>query len=429
MTRLHSRLLCHLSTPASRQWGLVIAIVCASLCLGRAGWAQDKGRIQGIVRQQDTAIAEHRIMLIRFGPGQQDVNRTPGQTDAEGRFTFDGLETGLDFTYVVGIRYEGQLYRSESVSLKSGQTRDDVVLQAGAAGTRATEGAAPPAQVGVHIGQHIMAVVLRDDHVEVREILGIRHPGSEPYEGPPSPSGKSPYVLHMPLPQGYDNLRGLQGLDTQHIRSDASGLYYMAPLAPGTHRLFYTYALPMPEKLTTLMTRHTLPTQVFDIFVESQHLAATSELPFMGRVPIESHMFLHFRGGNLEPNVRHWLQLTRLTNRATGMLRTSSYVLIIGMALLAIAIPVVGVWKNRTPSAPPQPATPDQMRQWQAERIRLLQAIAQLDDEREAGTLDARQHQQQRRTYKRQLLDIAHQLRSADPNLREPSVTAPKGSG
>lgn len=429
MTRLSLRLLCHSPPPALRRWGWVIAVVCVSVCLERSGWAQDKGRIEGIVRQRDKAIAEHRIMLIRFGPGQQDVNRTPGQTDAEGRFAFDDLETGSDFTYVVGIRYEGQLYRGESISLEPGQTRDDVVLQVGAAGDRATEGGAPPTQTSVHIGQHIMAIVLRDDHVEVREILGIRHPGSEPYEGLVSPSGKSPYVLHLPLPQGYANLRGLQGLDSQHIRSDASGLYYTAPLAPGTHRLLYTYALPMPGNLTTLMTRHTLPTQVFDIFVEAQHLTATSELSFMGRVPIESHTFLHFRSENLEPSARHWLQLTRLTSGATGILRTSSYVLIIGMALLGIAIPIVGVWKNRTPSAPPQPATPDQLQQWQAERTQLLQTIAQLDDAREAGTLDARQYRQQRQAYKRQLLDIAYQLRSADANRREPSVTVQKSSG
>jgi hypothetical protein len=149
----------------------------------------------------------------------------------------------------------------------------------------------------------------------------------------------------------------------------------------------------------------------------------------MGSVPIESHTFLHFRGGNLEPNARHWLQLTRLSRGATGILRTSSYGLIIGMALLGIAIPIIGIWKNRMPSEPPQPATPDQLRQWQAERAHLLQTIAQLDDAREAGTLDARQHRQQRQAYKRQLLDIAHQLRSANTNRREPSVTVQKGSG
>ena len=77
MTRLPSRWLCHLPPSVLHRWGWVIAVVCVSLFLGRSGWAQNKGRIEGIVRQQDKAIAEHRIMLIRFGPGPQDVNRTP----------------------------------------------------------------------------------------------------------------------------------------------------------------------------------------------------------------------------------------------------------------------------------------------------------------------------------------------------------------
>lgn len=51
------------------------------------------GRIEGVVQQEGNAIANHRIMLIRFGPGQE-VNRTPSETDAEGGFVFEGLETG-----------------------------------------------------------------------------------------------------------------------------------------------------------------------------------------------------------------------------------------------------------------------------------------------------------------------------------------------
>jgi hypothetical protein len=87
------------------------------------------------------------------------------------------------------------------------------------------------------------------------------------------------------------------------------------------------------------------------------------------------------------------------------------------------------MWKNRTPSAPSQPATPDQLRQWQAERTQLLQTIAQLDDAREAGTLEARRHRQQRQAYKRQLLDIVHQLHSANSHRRKPPVTVQKDSG
>src|SRR5688500_691880 len=86
------------------RWVAIIGFVVAGLVAVGHGQAPDPGRIQGTVRQQGQSIAHHRIMLIRFGPGQ-DVQRTPGQTGAEGRFAFDHLATGTDFQYVVGVRY------------------------------------------------------------------------------------------------------------------------------------------------------------------------------------------------------------------------------------------------------------------------------------------------------------------------------------
>ena len=44
------------------------------------------GRIRGVIQREGKGFAEQRIMLIRFGPNQ-DVQRFPGQTDAEGRFS------------------------------------------------------------------------------------------------------------------------------------------------------------------------------------------------------------------------------------------------------------------------------------------------------------------------------------------------------
>jgi hypothetical protein len=43
----------------------------------------------------------------------------------------------------------------------------------------------------------------------------------------------------------------------------------------------------------------------------------------------------------------------------------------------------------------------------------LLHAIARLDDQYEAGRLDAETYQQRRRACKKQLLDIVEQLRAA----------------
>ncbi len=402
--------------------GLLLAAVCG---VG----AQTRGSIRGLVQHQGQGIAEHRIMLIRFGPGQ-DVNRTPGQTDADGRFRFEGLETGAEFSYVVGIRYAEKLYRSAAIVLKPGQIQEDVRVEVDAPGSSAAEtDTASTDETRVHITHHIMAVVWRGDHLEIREIVSLRHPGATPYEGAAGQAGQGAYVLHLPLPEGYVNLSEVQGWEAAHIRTDAFGLYYTAPLAPGSHRVIYSYALPMLDKVTMVLARRRLPTMVFDIFVDATQLVATSDLQFYGRVPLESHSFLHFRGTKVAADSRSWLQLTRLTTRATSVLKIGGYSMIISIALLGMLIPLYGIWRRRTTLAPEETVTPEELGQWRADRTRLLQTIARLDNAREAGALDEPVYRQQRQAYKQQLLRTVEQLHHVQHHPSERLLTTQKGLG
>jgi hypothetical protein len=346
-------------------------------------------------------------MLIRFGPAQE-VERTPGQTDAEGRFVFEGLQGGPDFTYVVGIRFAEQLYRSAPVVLEPGQQREGVIVRVGEQGSEATE--ASPSQV--HIAHHLMAFIWRDGRLTVREVVEVVNPISTPYQGSTPHADQDTYSLHLPLPEGYVNFQDLQGLQAEHVQLHASGLSYTAPLEPGSHRVAYSYTLPMPDRVTVVLARRTLATQTFDVLVEDTHLVAASELQFHGRAPIEAHSFFHFRGTELPAQSRSWIQLTQLSGTAS-LIRFGGYGLIIAIALLGMLIPLSGTWWARPARMPVAPLSPVQMQQWRAAHLRLLQTIAHLDDQYEAGELDVETYQQRRHAYKKQLLDIVEQLHAA----------------
>jgi hypothetical protein len=346
-------------------------------------------------------------MLIRFGPNQQDVQRTPGQTDAEGRFVFERLETGAQFSYVVGIRYAEQLYRSAPIVLASGEVREGVLVAVGASGTAAMDNAAPT----LDIEHHIMAVVWRQGRIDVREVVSIRNTGTTPYRGVPGHAGQGGYSLHLPLPEGYGNFQLIEGLAGEALQTVASGLYYTAPLAPGTHRVVYSYALPMTDTVRMVLTRRTVPTRVFDIFVDTRQLVASSDVPFYGRIDIESHPFFHFRDTNLEANSRSWLQVTRLATSASG-LRIVSYASIIGMVLLGVLIPLYHAWRGPGQSQRRQVVSVEQLQLWHTERVDLLRAMARLDDQHAAGVLDDATYRQSRGACKRQLLDIVERLQT-----------------
>lgn len=395
------------------QWLMVLLWGCS--LLASQVFAAERGSIGGLVRLNGQELPEHRIMLIRFDPSG-DVQRTPGQTDTAGHFTFDNLETGDAFEYVVGIRHEGQLYRSASVRLQAGEQRTGLVLEVHAETAAPPVAEAPQTTAPLHIFNHLIVLFQRDAHLEVREFLQVQNTSAAPYAGTIQSGGG--FSLHIPLPHGYTNLRNLQGLAAENVRTHPTGIYYTAPLLPGDLRVQYTYSLPFPHKVLTLLAERVLPTAALDVLVEESALVATSDLQFGGRVTIEPHTFWHFRGTSLPPQARSWLQVTRNSGPATP-LRFAAYMVVVGIALVGLGVPLYHLWYGRRK---PLQAVPETQRQTlNAARVQLLQTIARLDDQHAAGGGNVAAYQQQRQVYKAELLALTAQLQEAhDPKEPHP---------
>ena len=383
------------------------ALLCGLLLLGalstRLG-AAEHGSIGGVIRSAGQVVAAHRIMLIRFGP-DNDVQRTPGETDAQGGFLFENLSTDGRFTYFVGIRYQEQLHRSEPISLQDMPHRTDLVLNLDDPSAQALP--ARPDAPTLHVSSHLMVLVKRHDRLEVREIVKIVNRGTEAFTGPAdAPHGS----FHLSLPQGYFDLQGIEGgLDPSQVRQHASGLFYTAPLEPGQHDLMFTYALPLQGRVIMIRPRRTLPTDVLDVLVEEESLAATSDLSFAGRVSIEPHVFTHFRGVDLPERSRAWLQLAQ---RATPFpaLRVGAYGLVVALSLAAMAAPYARTRRVTSMVAAQVQVTPQQVHEWRAAEQMLLQRISQLDRQREAGAIADAAYHPRRRDYKTQLCGLLRQL-------------------
>jgi hypothetical protein len=349
-------------------------------------------------------------MLIRFGPNQE-VQRTPGQTDAAGRFLFTDLEIGPEFTYFVGVRYQERLHRSAPIILQSAEPAE-VVLEVEAA-LAPPEGARGE-QPRPRIINHLIVIVGRQAHLEVREVVRLAYAGTTPYPEGQAYTGEAGVSFHLPLPQGYYNFGQIQGLAAAHIRITASGLSYVAPLAPGEHRAVYTYSLPWHAGLNTILLERTLNTAVLDVLVEDERFIPTSDLQFGERVAITPHVFAHLRGVNLEAHSRSWLQLMprQTSNFALPML---AYGLITGIALLGVVMPLRHSWQSREHTDKNAAESLGRQHLQDARRTggQLLQSIARLDDQHADGRVEEAIYVQRRQAYKEQLLALVVQLQSA----------------
>ena len=375
-------------------------------------WAEGPGSIGGVVRSGGQPVASHRIMLIRFGP-DNDVQRSPGETDAEGAFLFESLSTEAGFTYFVGIRYQEQLHRSEPISLEDQPNRTDIVLNLDDPSAQAMP--AQPAAPSLQVTSHLMVVVKRNDRLEVREIVKILNQGTEAFGGSsgaqPDPHG----TIRLSLPPGYYDLKGIEGdLDSSHVRQHDTSLVYTAPVEPGEHNLMFSYALPLQGKVMMIVPRRTLPTELLDILVEEQSFAATSDLEFAGRVSIEPHVFTHFRGAHLAEGSRSWLQLAQRARPVPALL-AAVYGLVVAVSLAGAAAPYVRTRGAAPDELPPSaPPTVQQLQELRRTELLLLQRISRLDREHEAGAMADADYHPRRGDYKAQLCTVLSHLRQAE---------------
>ena len=368
----------------------------------------EEGSIGGVIRSGGDGVGAHRIMLIRFGP-DNDVQRTSGETNAQGEFLFENLSTDGSFTYFVGIRYQDQLHRSEPISLQDTLRRTDLVLNLDDPSAQALP--AQPDAPTLQVTSHLMVIVKRNERLEMREILKIVNRGTIAFTGPTGAASDVPHgSFHLSLPPGYYDLQGIGGeLDASHIRQHATGLFYTAPLEPGEHNVMFTYALPLQGRVMMILPRRTLPTDVLDVLVEEESLAATSDLSFAGRVSVEPHVFTHFRGTDLPARSRSWLQLAQ---RATAFpaLRVGVYGLVVVLSLAGMTAPYARGRRVRPVAAPQLQATQQQIHDLRAAEQLLLQRISRLDKQREAGTIDDANYHPRRHDYKAQLCSLLRQF-------------------
>jgi hypothetical protein len=169
--------------------------------------------------------------------------------------------------------------------------------------------------------------------------------------------------------------------------------------------------LPWHDSLATILVDRILGTSMLDVLVEDEHLNATSDLPFGGRVSIDPHVFAHFRGMNLAAHSRSWLQLTP-RQTSTSWLHVGAYGLIMSIVLLGVLIPLYDVWHGQGQT---DPRETEVLQHAQSADVKvvirdLLQSIVRLDNEYENGRVDEDTYQQRRQACKEELYKLVEEL-------------------
>ncbi|MBI2911470.1 MAG: hypothetical protein HYY05_04950 [Chloroflexi bacterium] len=208
-----------------------------------AAEAQGLGSIEGQVTN-GTAGAPPAAAIqveLEISRGGRPLETRPQTTSGDGRFRFEGLETGSDFSYVLSVLYQDVVYQSGEVRFAPGADRKSASLK-----VFETTRSDP----GLTVSRGLIAVQEIDrltQTVLLFEIVTLRNPSDRTFL-PESEGGTRPTnLVRFSLPLGAAALHPQLGVEAASVLQVDRGFATSSPLLPGESEIGFTYRLPYAE--------------------------------------------------------------------------------------------------------------------------------------------------------------------------------------
>ena len=313
---------------------------------------------------------------------------TPSHT-----FRFEGLSTEADVLYSVSTTWEGAPYSSGVVMFPPDQKTITVTLAVAAT----TE-----EDPGLRADQVYWFIDLKGDQVVMGELINLTNPGDRAYIGPQiaAQEGKRA-AFRWPLPLGATQVSVEGGQLGERFLLINGELIDTMPITPGVdaRRLLFRYTLPVQDREVRIDHPIPLPVRFLNVLiadrgqrVEVPAFMIKGQVQNVGNVPFQSYMTSNIPPGTVLTIVLRDIpsQATKVPSVQRPVERTTRLIGIVlagalGMSLLASVL----YFGRRRSSA----------RAWaslQSRRDALLREVAALDEQFEAGKIEAARYRAER---------------------------------
>jgi mono/diheme cytochrome c family protein len=308
--------------------------------------------------------------------------------DANGRFNVSHLAVQANDAVAANVPYGNILYWSEPVELDGSTQTLDLPIRVYEE-TTATD--------AIQIDRLHVIIAQESGVIEVVEVYFLSNRGDRAVA---NTTGEP--TLRFTLPAGATAFQGMSATSGVY-RQTPEGFGYYDAILPGGDPLQVqvAYQLPLGPEVS-LERAPTYPIAAIDLLVQDGDLKpASDQLIDQGPSEFQGGKFQVLSGGPFPAN-------QALSLRLVGSGPAIDAKLIGGIALLLIGAGVVGfgVWRSRKPPAWAQPAAPRASKSTLAERERLLDQIAALDDAFEAGQIAEAEYRKRREALKAKALRL-----------------------
>lgn len=374
--------------------------------------AQTTGSAQGVVTNGTSGTpASGLAVTVQIFSRMEQIGQKTVTTDANGHFGVLGLPAGPDNRYIVSLMYAGVKYGpKEAISPNAPPSPSLLTV------FEKTESTSAISILSASVA--ITSIDAASGLLQVLEVLTVDNRSNLTFVGELLTNPEKGGVLRIPLVGPGLDLEIGDGFGNDGVLATSRGMITRTPLFPGQTVLVFDYKAVYDQKTMTLSRSFVYPVARASFVIRvSGPKASSPQLLTSETVSIDSVSSIVLSGKGFAPGEPITVTLTGLP--ATGSVGSrGSYdtalryggVATVTLAFMALAVYIL-LNRNRRPApvglAEGSPRGLSEMESLGAQRRALVEAIAQLDREFEAGII-ARQHYESSRGRLRQrLTDVA----------------------
>jgi hypothetical protein len=326
------------------------------------------------------------VRLFAF-KDQQRVAEWRSETDAQGRFSFEKLNTSTGVRYIASALFQGVIYLSEGTEFPAGSDKASTELSV-------YESVAAPASLKM-ASAHVILSGAEGGGIQLTEVIAIENPGDKTVIG----SAENTQTLTLDLPEGATNVELVQGLLANQTAVTEKALIYSGPFYPGNNQLVFSYVIA-PQPTWLFRRRLTLPVETFDIFVPSGGPAILSPQLARGEpLRIQETNYDRYSGGPFQATGISF-QIGGVEGASsTGTRELPVIPITVGAGLLLLYM-VLAPFFSRARNLQPGMAEVDAQARsralWTMRRDRAMAAVKELDFDFQSGKLSDDDYEQLR---------------------------------
>ncbi len=356
-----------------------------------------KGYIEGkvISKTIGKAVPDQEVTLYKY-LNRKEVGKESTKTDEEGKFRFENLLTQPDYAYGLYAKYQEAEYWSAAITFKGKTAVEDALLTVYESTSNAEN---------IKVKLHHIIFDIQGQFLLVKEIILFYNEGERTYIGEKREGEDKRITLSFSLPEGFSNPEYLQGLMSCCIVPSEQGFLDTMAVKPGPRELVFTYQLRYDSKKYLFRKPVNYDTASLDVLVPAVGVKASSQIlsPVPNPMELKGKKYLYLKTQEtIKAGTPLTLELSNLP-AGQGFFKIIAYSLVAILILLGFAYPF---FRKGKVDKSDKGKVKDDKGKVKDSKEALLAAIAQLDDQFQAGKISEKDYRNLRKEKKERLMKL-----------------------